>query len=76
MTIDLTKLTTDVTALEATVTANSTLLQDLTTEIKVLSGSTTDPVTQAALDLLAGRIEAATGAVVAADTANPATPAA
>lgn len=73
MTIDLTKISADVAALEAQLATNNALLASLSAEIKAISSGSTDAATQSALDALAARIETATSGVAAADAANPAT---
>jgi phage host-nuclease inhibitor protein Gam len=74
MTVDFTKFNADMAALSAAVAANTTLLQELTAEIKAISGSTTDAATQAQLDALAVQMEGLTGTIVSDDAANAATP--
>lgn len=75
MAIDLTKITAADASIDAQTTAVLGLVQTMATEITTISGSSTDPATQASLDALADDLNTKAGAIAAAVTANTPAPA-
>ncbi len=71
MTVDLTKITADVAAVQGVEASAVTLIQALAAAVKAIPPST-DPTTQAALDSLSSQLETGTASLSAAVVANPA----